>query len=85
MRDVRLEHAAMALADDERAELALKLLCSLPAPGAPVASEDEWRAAWVPEIEQRMLAMRAGSEPTFDADEVLIELRADLTSARRAP
>jgi len=85
MRNVRLEHAAMALTDDERAELALKLLCSLPSPGAPVASEAEWRAAWVPEIEQRMLEIRAGHEPTFDATEVLKELRAELRSARRAP
>ena len=84
MSNADLEHAVLALAEGKRAELALKLLDSLNSPGTPVRSDAEWLAAWVPEIERRMRAFRAGTETAEDADQVLADLRSELRGAKRA-
>jgi putative addiction module component (TIGR02574 family) len=77
MSNADLTSAAMSLSPDERAELAYKLISSLDALGQPVAA-DEWRRSWAKEIVARVEAVRAGTEPVFDADEVFDELEAEL-------
>ncbi len=80
MSNAQLEAAVLSLAEGERADLALKLIDSLSVPGTPVLDDAAWQAAWFPEIQRRMKAVRDGSEETFDADDVLDELRRELRS-----
>lgn len=82
MRKSTLTTAALSLAPDDRADLAATLLDSLESLGRPVDAE-RWQALWVGEIEARMRAVRAGTEPIYDAEEVLDELESELLGRLR--
>ena len=72
-----LTTAALSLAPDERADLAVALLDSLESLGRPLTTA-RWQGVWTDEIEARMRAVRAGTEPIYDADEVFDELEGEL-------
>jgi putative addiction module component (TIGR02574 family) len=66
-----LEHAALALPDTERADLAYKLICSLPPrPGLGVDSPQ-----FESELERRMEAYDAGQTSADDWDAVAARIR----------
>lgn len=66
-----LEHAALSLPDAERADLAYKLICSLPpAPGLDAESPQ-----FDAELERRMAAYDAGQTTADDWDAVSARLR----------
>ena len=58
MRTEDVRRQALALADDERAELAADLLASLEGPAGAV--DDGLKVAWAEEIERRALAVISG-------------------------
>ena len=62
--------AAMTLSEDERAELADRLLGSV----SPEREADIDRA-WADEAERRMQAVRRGEMELLDGDEILAALR----------
>jgi putative addiction module component (TIGR02574 family) len=67
---------ALQLPDDERGELAARLLRTLdPDDGEEVIGE-EWEAAWSKELDERLAEIRSGRAKLIDGDEVLAELRA---------
>lgn len=65
-----LEQAKM-LSDDERAELGHEILASVP------AEQEESERAWAAELVRRVADVREGRVQTVDADELMVELRAD--------
>lgn len=66
----RLKVELLQLADEDRAELAYHLLRSLDEQG-----EDDVRAAWEAELEQRWQEMESGAVRGIAAEEVLAEMR----------
>ena len=66
---------ALKLPDEERGELASRLLRSLPPVDSDVASPPEWEALWSAELDHRVREVRDGSVELVDGDEVLAELR----------
>ena len=71
----RILEDALALPDDQRAELAVRLLQSLDLEVDPDAEE-----AWVTEIERRCAALDAGETTTLDWHDVRRRLKKDLLS-----
>ena len=67
---------ALALPPGEREQLASLLWESLPGDDAPLSE------AWLIEIKRRIEEVDNGME-TFDADEVLAEIRRELAAGRR--
>jgi putative addiction module component (TIGR02574 family) len=67
---LRILESALALSENERAELAAKLLASLDEGQDPNAEE-----AWAAEITQRAEQARAGEIVGIDADVVDAEIR----------
>ncbi len=67
---------ALLLPDDERGELAAKLLRTLDPNVEDELTRNEWEAAWSDEIDRRVREIRAGRVELIDGDEVLAELRA---------
>ena len=67
---------ALALSPGERELLASLLWESLPGDDAPLSE------AWLVEIKRRIEEVDNGAE-TFDADEVLAEIRQELAEGRR--
>jgi putative addiction module component (TIGR02574 family) len=68
-------HDALALPDDQRAELATRLLQSLDQEVDPDAEE-----AWVTEIERRCAALDAGETVPADWDDVRRRIEKELLS-----
>ena len=71
-----LSAEAQTLTPEERLELVERILASV-APSRPAID-----AAWAAEAAERMAAYDRGEVETFDADEVLAELRAGKGSDR---
>jgi putative addiction module component (TIGR02574 family) len=70
--------AALALSEEDRAELAERLVASL---GAEVDPEVE--AAWATEIERRLQRIAAGQATSLTMDEALARLRQAARAADR--
>jgi Putative addiction module component len=62
-----------ALSDAERRELHTKL------DGAFATSEKEWESDWNGELSRRMAQIENGEVELVDGDDVLADLRSDLT------
>jgi putative addiction module component (TIGR02574 family) len=67
----RLAQEALALSDQERAQLARKLLLSLEGP-----ADEGMNAAWDVEIEKRVERIREGTAKGRPAEEVSRDIRA---------
>ena len=76
--NAQIEKAALALPDQDRAELALKLLDSLSQVDPAVSTDEAWCQAWAPELQRRMSAVTDGRDPLVDADDVFAELEEEL-------
>jgi|GEM_PF-449611 putative addiction module component (TIGR02574 family) len=63
--------AALELPDEDRAEIAQRLIDSLPLDwgGSPPISEE-----WISEVERRVQEIRSGSEKTIPHDDVVREI-----------
>ena len=66
---------ALRLPEEERGELATRLLRSLEPEDGDVPGAQEWEAAWSAELDRRGREIRDGSVELVDGDEVLAELR----------
>jgi putative addiction module component (TIGR02574 family) len=66
---------ALKLPDEERGELASRLLRSLEPVNREVASTQEWEAQWSAELDRRVREIRDGSVELVDGNDVLAELR----------
>lgn len=66
-----LEQQARQLAPDERVELAEMLLASVQEPAVAAIEQ-----AWAREIADRVAAWKRGETETYDAEDVLAEVRA---------
>jgi putative addiction module component (TIGR02574 family) len=66
---------ALQLGEEERGELAARLLRSLEPDEGDDLSPSEWEAAWAAEIDRRVREIREGSMELVDGDEVMAELR----------
>ena len=73
-----IEGAALALADDQRADLAYKLLRSLPPPPGSDVDSPEFPA----ELDRRMAAYEAGETTADDWDVVAARLKQSLHDRR---
>lgn len=71
----KLFQQALELPDDERGELAARLLGSLDPAGEELADE-AWETAWADVIDRRVREIRSGKVALADGLEVLAELRA---------
>lgn len=80
MTKSQLIQAALALSEEERAEVAHTLVQSLDAHTGPSAAE--WESAWAREINARLTAMDAGQIAAVDADLVHAEARRRLLDSR---
>ena len=67
-----LEHDALRLPAEDRARLAVSLLCSLEEAGE---DPEEIEKLWVVEAERRFQEIQGGSERGISAEEVLNRLR----------
>lgn len=67
----QLEQELLALSEQERAELVIKLISSLD-PGAPNADAD---ALWLQEATQRAAAVREGTAETYLASDVIAAIK----------
>jgi putative addiction module component (TIGR02574 family) len=65
----------MKLPDEERGELAARLLRSLDPDDDDEPTAQEWEAAWSAELDRRVREIRDGSVELVDGDDVLAELR----------
>ena len=65
----------LKLPDEERGELASRLLRSLEPDDGDELSAQEWNAAWSSELDHRIREIRDGSVELIDGDDVLAELR----------
>ena len=72
---------ALQLAEEERGELAARLLRSLEPEDGDAPTTQEWEAAWSAELDRRVREVREGRVQLVDGDEVMAELR---EIARRA-
>jgi putative addiction module component (TIGR02574 family) len=66
---------ALQLGDEERGELAARLLRSLEPDDDDGLTSSEWDAAWAAEIDRRVREIREGRVQLVDGDEVMAELR----------
>jgi hypothetical protein len=72
---------ALQLAEDERGELAARLLRSLEPVDREGGDDDdgpatqEWEAAWSAELDRRVREVREGRVQLVDGDDVMAELR----------
>jgi hypothetical protein len=66
---------ALELPDDEREELAVRLLHTLE-PDSDELSSDAWDEAWSGEIDRRVREIRAGQIVLVDGADVMTEIRA---------
>jgi putative addiction module component (TIGR02574 family) len=66
---------ALKLPEEERGELATRLLGSLEPDDDDEPDAQEWEAAWSAELDHRIREIRDGSAALVDGDEVLAELR----------
>jgi Putative addiction module component len=62
------------LSDDERSELRAEL------DGALSSSPEEWDRAWNDELSRRMAQVESGEVELVDGDQVMADLRDDLTT-----
>ena len=67
----QIEHEALLLSEEKRAELAQKLLLSLDAP-----SEDEIAEDWIAEVQSRARELDEGAVQPIPAEEVRRKARA---------
>ena len=72
MGEPALLQAALSLPEDERAELALRLVESLD------AASDDAEAAWATEVVDRVEALHAGRAVTISLDAAISSARAHL-------
>ena len=73
----KLFQEALALPREERERLLAELALSLaPVPDEETMTEEEWQAAWMPEIERRIRDVEEGRSKLIPAEEVMAELRA---------
>ncbi len=68
----KLERDALQLPAEDRARLALSLLCSLEESGE---DSEEVESLWIAEAERRVREIQAGSVKLIPAEEVLNRLR----------
>jgi hypothetical protein len=73
---------AMQLPDDDRGELAIRLLRTLEPEDGDRPSGDEWNAAWSAEIDERIRDVDHGAE-LLDGEQVLADATAWLDTQRR--
>lgn len=66
---------ALQLGEEERGELATRLLRSLEPDEGDILSQSEWDAAWAAEIDRRVREVREGRVQLVDGDDVMAELR----------
>lgn len=66
---------ALQLGEEERGELAARLLRSLEADDGDTLNPSEWEAAWATEIDRRVREVREGRIQLVDGDDVMAELR----------
>ena len=71
---------ALRLSQEERAKLAREILGSLD--DEPELTEDEWWAAWAPEIRRRLEAAKSGGDAGRPADDVFAAAEATLRASR---
>jgi hypothetical protein len=67
---------ALALPEEERGDLAARLLRSLEPDDTDELSTQEWDAAWSTELDRRVREVRDGSAELVEGDDVLAELHA---------
>jgi len=72
MGEPALLQAALSLPEDERAELALRLVESLDA----ASDDDDAEAAWATEVVDRVEALHAGRAVTVSLDDAISSARA---------
>jgi hypothetical protein len=66
---------ALKLPDEERGELATRLLRSLEPADDDAPGAQEWESMWSAELDHRVREIRDGSVELVDGDEVLAEIR----------
>jgi putative addiction module component (TIGR02574 family) len=66
---------ALQLGEEERGELAARLLRSLEPDDEDSLAQSEWEAAWAAEIDRRVREIRDNRVQLVDGDEVMAELR----------
>jgi len=71
---------ALKLPDEQRGELAARLLRSLESNDGDEVTDQEWAAAWSAELDHRIREIRDGRIDLIDGDQVLNELR-DITES----
>lgn len=73
---------ALELPERERADLAARLLRSIPEPGLDDGGDGEelsgpaWEAAWTAELDRRVEEVESGTAELIDAEDVFAEARA---------
>jgi putative addiction module component (TIGR02574 family) len=77
MRTEDVRRQALALADEERAELAAELLASLEGPAGAV--DDGLEVAWAEEIERRALAVISGESQAVPWETARVSIADELT------
>lgn len=70
-----IEQAALQLEPEKRAQLAARLIRSLPGETTIQADEAEIERLWLEEVERRVERIDAGKEELIPAEQVLEELR----------
>lgn len=73
---------ALELSPEERADLARRLILSLDAQNGAL-SDDEWIAAWKPELERRLRAYESGEAKAIDWRKSVEQVRASLAERSR--
>ena len=66
---------ALKLPEEERGELATRLLRSLEPDDGDEPDAQEWEAMWSSELDHRIREIRDGTVELVDGDDVLAELR----------
>jgi putative addiction module component (TIGR02574 family) len=66
---------ALQLSDEERGELAMRLLRSLEPEHGDAPVPEEWEAAWSAELDRRVREVREHSVELIEGDDVLARLR----------
>lgn len=66
---------ALELPEEERSELATRLLRSLEPDDGDEPGPEEWEAVWSAELDHRIREIRGGTVELVEGDQVLAELR----------